>query len=177
MFYSVAILKPRNSSLKIQFRCHSSSGMFANGLMYNACLAILQSGHPNDERNNAMTEKRRCSACTEQFVSYGASDQRTICGYCENEKQALALASDYVSLRKRLASARVCLRAEYRKTMRNTKYQFRKRRMLSQCGKYELVWQTRNQPNMPACYENQQTTQGHVVFNEIKRIVWTPQLN
>lgn len=123
-----------------------------------------------------MHEMKACSTCDRQFHSW-QGDERVVCTDCKFEKQSLALAANYKELRKRLTSARACLKIDYRRVMRNAKYQFRKRRLVSQCGQFELVWQTRSQPNLPACRLNQQTTVGKVVFNAIRRVQWTPKLN
>lgn len=118
---------------------------------------------------------RNCKTCGREFHSYG-SDHK-VCGECKLEKQALALAADYAQLRKRLNSARSCLKREYKLVMKNALYRFREKRLVSRCGGYELKWQTRSEPNLPVSYDNQQTTVGCVVFNRIARVHFHPELN
>lgn len=95
----------------------------------------------------------------------------------EAEATALQISSDRASLRNRLNSAKSCLLKEYKLALRNAKFDFKNKRLRSKCGRYELQWQLRLYPYLPESYENQQTTQGCVVLNQITQAIWTPSLN
>lgn len=84
----------------------------------------------------------------------------------ENELQAVAFSNSHKWLYQRLSEARSCLRTDLRRKMAHGEFDYTNKRLVSQCGKYWLQWQTREQPDKEPSYNNQQTTAGCVTFHE-----------
>lgn len=79
-----------------------------------------------------------------------------------NEREALLLAADKKRLRKRLQDARSVLTTETARRFGKGKFDFAGRRLIGNNGLI-LQWQTRQFPNRPEDYNNQQTTVGTVL--------------
>jgi len=79
----------------------------------------------------------------------------------ENEKKALALASDPAALLKRLQEARSVLTD--RRRFGKGRFDFAGRRLIGSNG-LALQWRTRMEPDQPESYRNQQTTRGCVIL-------------
>ena len=84
-----------------------------------------------------------------------------------NEQPSIAVGNDKKALTRQLLDARYCLKDEYRKLFKKKKVDFKHKSMLSDCGKYALIWQVRRYPDEPVCYNNQQTSQGCVDLFEV----------
>lgn len=78
-----------------------------------------------------------------------------------NEEQALAFASDKGRLFKRLRQAKTCLLPAYKTFFCTYRFDFERKCLLGTEG-YRLQWQTRDEPNEPEDYDNQQTNRGMV---------------
>ena len=85
----------------------------------------------------------------------------------EREELAKACVSTPAKLRKRLNESRSMMTAECRAIMKDATIDFAGKRYVSKCGRYELAWQTRNRPDQPVSYENQQTSTGGCHFRSI----------
>lgn len=85
------------------------------------------------------------------------------------EQQAVELSKDKKALRQRLMQARYVLRDDHRKLFRKRRFQFSKKRMVSDDGKLALQWRVRHSPNEPISYHNQQTSRGTVVCINIEK--------
>jgi hypothetical protein len=79
----------------------------------------------------------------------------------DNEQIALQRASSRKWLLTRLMSAKSCLLPQYKSHFKSPKFDFDTKRLNGDDG-YYLQWQTREQPDEPPSYENQQTTMGDV---------------
>ncbi len=86
-----------------------------------------------------------------------------------NEFDALCLSLDKVRLRKRLLEAKAVLNDEYRKLFTKASiYKYQEKALYSVPRGYKLQWQTRQQPDQPESYENQQTTIGDVYLVKLR---------
>jgi len=79
-----------------------------------------------------------------------------------NEALSLALGNDKAALKKRLLSARSCLKKPFLDKFKKKIYDFENKRMTSDDGSMALQWLTRLSPHAPPSYDNQQTTVGKV---------------
>ena len=84
------------------------------------------------------------------------------------EQKAVAIGNNKKTLTKQLLYARACLKNEYRQLFREKKVNFGHKVMLSDCGKYALIWQVREWPDEPKSYNNQQTSTGCVHLFRVK---------
>jgi len=82
-----------------------------------------------------------------------------------SEKKALQLSENRKNLRCRLLAAKSCLKADYRTLFSTYAFEYKKKRLVSGCGKYILQWKLRVSPEHPISYENQQTSIGIVTLN------------
>lgn len=80
----------------------------------------------------------------------------------ELEEKAIQLSLDKDRLLKKLASAKSCLRDEFLPYFQKTTFDFENKRLVGSGG-FALQWFTRQFPDRPESYENQQTSVG-VVF-------------
>ena len=86
----------------------------------------------------------------------------------EIEQKAIAIGDDKKQLTRRLLDARYCLKDEYRKLFKKKKVDFKHKSMLSDCGKYVLIWRIREYPDEPESYNNQQTSNGTVALFKVR---------
>jgi hypothetical protein len=84
-----------------------------------------------------------------------------------NEELAQRIGNSKTLLRKRLAETRSCLDADIAKMFRPGVFDFERKRLVSNCGKYCLQWKVRQYPEKPTDYNNQQTSTGYVRLVEV----------
>ena len=84
-----------------------------------------------------------------------------------NEQKSIAIRDYKKALTRQLLEARSCLKNEYRKLFTKKKVDFKYKSMLSDNGKFVLIWQVRSYPDEPESYNNQQTSQGCVELFEV----------
>ena len=85
----------------------------------------------------------------------------------EIEQKAINVGNDKKQLTRRLLETRYCLKNEYRKLFTKKKVDFKHKSMLSDLGKYVLIWRIRGCPGETVNYNNQQTSQGCVGLFEV----------
>lgn len=78
-----------------------------------------------------------------------------------NEFEALAIAMDPQKLRKRLLASKRLLHDETMARFKRNRFDFTNRCLWSDDGSFRLQWQTRQCPEEPISYHNQQTAGGH----------------
>lgn len=82
----------------------------------------------------------------------------------DKEARALFVASNRALLRKRLNDAKACLLPQYGSLFTGAKFDFAGKRLICANGKYALQWLTRERPDQPEDYDNQQTNIGTCVL-------------
>jgi hypothetical protein len=85
-----------------------------------------------------------------------------------NEKEARGLARDRKKLHKRLLSAKNCLLGTAWTHHAPWTFNFHTKRLIPKNRKFVLQWKVRKHPERPESYENQQTSVGIVVLEEVK---------
>lgn len=83
---------------------------------------------------------------------------------CRSEAKALLVAVNRKALEKRLRAARSILELQTRRDFGRGRFDFKGRRLIGDNGMI-LQWQTRDKPNEPVAYQNQQTTEGTVSYS------------
>lgn len=86
------------------------------------------------------------------------------------EARAYRLGTDRKRLEYRLREARNCLVPELRAKFGRGRFNFREKRLESDCGKFAIVWRLRAKPDEPVSYENQQTSAGFIGVSELTPI-------
>ena len=86
-----------------------------------------------------------------------------------NEQKAIEIGNNKSSLLARLKDAKSVLKSEFSKLFKTYTFDFKNKRLISACGDYCLQWDIRDNPNKPACYENQQTSRGTVSLYRIEK--------
>jgi hypothetical protein len=79
-----------------------------------------------------------------------------------NETKAREIGNDPAALRHRLNVSKSCLVSDLRKQFGTGKFEFERKRLVSDDGELALQWSTRPRPDEPADYHNQQTSIGTV---------------
>lgn len=85
----------------------------------------------------------------------------------KTEAMAIAFSEDKAELKKELLATKKCLNDKYKKAFGKGKFEFDKKRLVSDDGKLALQWQVRSHPNSPHSYENQQTSIGKIVLCDL----------
>ncbi len=85
----------------------------------------------------------------------------------DNLAKSEAVGADKKQLLQRLQETRSCLTDEYKKSFGKGKFDFANKRLISDSGTWCLQWQTRQKPNEPQSYENQQTNCGTVILKNL----------
>ena len=84
------------------------------------------------------------------------------------EQKAIDVGNDKKQLTRRLLETRYCLKKEYRKLFTKKKVDFKHKSMLSDNGKFVLIWRIREYPDEPESYNNQQTSNGTVALFKVR---------
>ena len=85
-----------------------------------------------------------------------------------NEYNAFCMSLDKAQLRKRLLRARWALASDLRARFGRKRVDHAHKRMLSDDAKLMLQWQTRECPELPESYTNQQTSMGTVKLRRVQ---------
>lgn len=138
------------------------------GYVHAACLLEFQAANTRYDAQGRAVSVPEIDALLDG-VGHAASGNCLHCGTplandysSANERKALLLAADKQRLRKRLQDARSVLRTETALRFGKGKFDFAGRRLIGNNGLI-LQWQTRQFPDQPEDYNNQQTTVGAVL--------------
>ncbi len=80
------------------------------------------------------------------------------------EQKARTVGGNSKLLAIRLKAARSCLTNECKAYFKSGRFDYANKRLVSECGQYDLQWSVRDYPKTPISYENQQTSIGSVIL-------------
>ena len=104
-------------------------------------------------------------------TAYRATTRRLYSGgIMTREQKAIAIGNDTDKLKKRLLEARSVMDRAFQLFFKKYVYCFKRKCLISNCGRWALQWRIREHPDQPESYENQQTNRGTVVFVQLKEL-------
>ncbi len=108
-----------------------------------------------------------CGNCQDAFDRWidalPTDENDNLIDVCHAEAKALLVATDRPALEKRLRAARAVLHNDVRKRFGRGRFDFDQRTLTGDNGMV-LRWKTREKPDKPVAYLNQQTTEGTVNY-------------